>query len=410
MKIISKTPFISVVSALFLINLLFKGIFLYRFPNSISTEEIKNIHRVYSSFSMNPYFFRCISLAASIILVLLTVNYLFKKTKNIPLCIFIGIVLTTSPWIFIMSRAFNFYILMMICVLTIFIVFKKYFYRFTLIALILIFFILKVNLNFTIAQIIHPNIDLFFKTIDFKTLFFAGDITSSYLRIPKTGFFLFVDLIALIFGTYSLFVDKRFTSMQEFVISFFGVGVFYFFITPDSVILLYRGLLIFYALSIVIGIGYYALFTFLVRKNILLCCLCALLFLINIFYYQELFYSHFDKKNSSEWGYAEERISKVVDLNGPKVKKIIISPDSGNIIPYLPLFAPHNHDVKLVKLPGGFREFKIAVCLREDTICIFKEHELAFAGIEKEEVKNKVYYFNAIPAYYVISKANLKGL
>jgi hypothetical protein len=182
-----------------------------------------------------------------------------------------------------------------------------------------------------------------------------------------------------------------------FVLTTFCVGIFYFFVTIPTLIPTYKGIPIFIVATILIGIGYYYIFALLYKKSILLAVCIGIILVGNILFYQELFYNHFDKRNSSEWSYAEKLIvSKLV--TNKQFTTVHISPESSKVTSYL---AEDKNKYRYNTLTDW--SYK-SICQTPHVLCILREGEKQRWNVVNEEVKEVIPHFNGLPAYVLLYK------
>jgi hypothetical protein len=263
------------------------------------------------------------------------------------------------------------------------------------VALVLLFGLLYIK-NVSLAIPPYDTIQDFFMLLDFRTFFFQGDYKSVYLHIPLTGFFLYIDVIAFIVGLCSIFTPANRKNML-FVLTTFCVGIFYFFVTIPTLIPTYKGIPIFIVATILIGIGYYYIFALLYKKSILLAVCIGIILVGNILFYQELFYNHFDKRNSSEWSYAEKLIvSKLV--TNKQFTTVHISPESSKVTSYL---AEDKNKYRYNTLTDW--SYK-SICQTPHVLCILREGEKQRWNVVNEEVKEVIPHFSGLPAYVLLYK------
>lgn len=384
---------------LFSINIIFKAFFLNHSPNSYSLEEIDLIRKINLHPPMNDFSIRYLSIGASILISFISYLLIYKATKNIFLGLFFGLVLSLSPWIIIISRFVNVYILFLLIVAL-----MNYFLPQRKVAFFInIFLIVLFKIFFNSTQLPNFNqlsngVDNLFKLLDFRNLFFNGDPLSPSLRIPKTGFFLYFDLLALFAGFYYLYIINKKRQISKITIYLFFLGLIYFFLLPD-LNYTFRGILIFYSLSLIVACGYYFIFISLIGKKKIASLFISIIVLINLAFYQELFYFHFDKKTSYDWGYAETTTIKYLTKQ-KYIKKIYLTSESGKLQRYLSFFDNTHRQIEIIP-PNKLSE----ICYKgKPYICILREHELQILSLEKDMVKTKFSHFDGLPMYFLIAK------
>lgn len=380
------------IFVLIIINFIFKGLLIGRSPNSLSLEEIDFLAKFNFHPAVDDYVVRFIPFILSTLVSLLSFYLISRITKNKMKGFFFGICLAVSPWIVVLSRFVNPYIFFLLLFVLSQLP-KKRWLRFMTASLVILLF----KLYLSRFQLPIFDSDNFFRLTDLRNLFFNGDPLSPSFRIPKTGFFLFFDLIALGFGFYYLVSSKG----LGFFFDLFLFGFFYYFITPD-IIYSYKGLLVFYTLTLIIAYGYYYLTVFFWKKNKLLTFLLFFLYSMNIAFCQENFYSHFDKKTSYDWGYAETQTVKYV-FSRPKLKKIYLTNESSKLLRYFIFFKQRSLLTEIFRL-DRFSE----LCGKDnEAVCILREHEVGNLGMEKDEIKIKFAHYDGLPMYFLILKEEI---
>ena len=387
---------------IFVLNLLIKGFFVTSRPNSIGPAEIDFISQFPVLKNFNPYSLRYTIVILSSLFAFFSFILLYRITKNLLWSFFSGLLLTYSPWIFILSRYSNLYIIILSICISAFLFFYKSKLRLVLIFLFAFIsnYLLYQNRMFKINGLIWDYKSIF-RLTDFKNLFFVGDYTSSFIRLPKTGFFLVFEVLVFLYGFYKLVLEHGNNKIKKIIIETLIIGIIWFFITPNDIIVSYKGMFIFFSLSLVIAFGYSSL----IKRKPVLAWVATFMILFSFIFYQELFYFHFDKKNSGDWGFAEEKISKMLEKNSQNINSIYVSRDASGFIKYLPLFGKHfkNEKIKFVE-SDWIKNETMSKCLEKKTLCIFKEGDLKLANLEKDDVDEKIYYYNGLPAYFIISK------
>lgn len=388
------------------LNLFIKGFLVTSHPNSINAEEINLISRLSLLKNFDPYSLRYIVVILSSLFASFSFVFLYRITKNLSWSFFSGLLLTYSPWIFILSRYLNPYIIILTICIFIFLFFYKSKLRFIPIffSIFICGYLLYQNKIFTLDNLIYDYWGIF-RLMDFKNLFFVGDYTSTFIRIPKTGFFLFFEVLVFLYGLYKLVLERSNDQIKRIIINIFIIGFVWFFITPSNLIISNKSIFIFYSLSLVIAFGYSSLIN---NKSIFIWTIIPIIICVFIFY-QELFYFHFDKKNSSDWGFAEEKISRLLEKSNQNINLVYVSKDASGFIKYLPLFGKNfiNEKIKIVE-GDWIKEKAMFKCLEKRILCVFKESDLKPTGLEKDDLRQKIYYNNGLSAYLILSKESLK--
>jgi len=404
MKKITKNKFLILSIFIIVLNIFIKGFLVTSHPNSISPEEIDLITRLSFLKSFNPYSLRYVIVIISSLFATFSFIFLYVITKNLSWSFFSGLLLTYSPWIFIISRYSNFYLVILSVCISLFL----FFYQSKL-KYIFIFFLIFISgyLLYQSKIFITNNYISDFRAIlrliDFKNLYFTGDYTSSFIRIPKTGFFLLFEFIIFLYGIYTLVFEIGNHKIKKIIFDFFLIGFIWFFITPNNLIISNKSMFIFYSISLVIAFGYSSLLS---KKHIYALFFMPLIFCGFVFY-QELFYFHFDIKNSSDWGFAEEKISKFLEKNNQNINTVYVSGDASSFIKYLPIFSK-NFEIKKINIVENdwIRDKAVIKCFEKKTLCIFKDSDIKLSKFDNTNINKQIYYYNGLTAYVIFSKKN----
>ncbi len=406
MKKIINNKFLVLSICIIVLNLLIKGFLVTSYPNSISPEEIDLITRLSFFKSFDPYSLRYIIVVVSSLFATLSFILLYRITKNLSWSFLSGLLLTYSPWIFIISRYSNFYLVVLSLCISSFLFFYKSKLRYILIFFLILIsgYFLYQNKIFITSNFIN-DFGGIFRLMDFKNLYFTGDYTSTFIRIPKTGFFLFFEVLVFLYGLYKLVLERGNDQIKRIIIEIFFIGLMWFFITPSNLIISNKSMFIFYSIGLVIAFGYSSLMS----KKAIVAWFIMPLIICGFIFYQELFYFHFDIKNSSDWGFAEEKISRLLEKNSQNINSVYVSGDASSFIKYLPLFGKNftNEKIEIVE-SDWIRDKAMFKCLEKKILCVFKESDLLLTTLEKDDLREKIYYNNGLLAYLILSKESLK--
>jgi len=403
-KIINK-KFLVLSICIIVLNLLIKGFLVTSHPNSINPEEIDLITRLSFLKSFDPYSLRYIIVAISSLFTTLSFILLYRITKNLSWSFLSGLLLTYSPWIFIISRYSNFYLVVLSLCISSFLFFYK-----SKLKYILIFFLIFISGYFLYQNKIFitnnyiNDFGAILRLIDFKNLYFTGDYTSSFIRIPKTGFFLLFEFLIFLYGIYTLVFEPCNNKVKRIIFEIFLIGFIWFFITPSNLIISNKSMFIFYSIGLVIAFGYSSLMS----KRATVAWFIMPLIICGFIFYQELFYFHFDIKNSSDWGFSEEKISKFLETNAKNLNFVYVSKDASSFIKYLPIFGKNFVTKKVNIIENDWiRDKALTICIKKKVICILKESDLKPIGLGRDNLREKIYYYNGLTAYLILSKESL---
>lgn len=404
-KIINK-KFLVLSICIIILNLLIKGFLVTSHPNSIGPEEIDLITRLSFLKSFDPYSLRYIIVAISSLFATLSFILLYRITKNLSWSFLSGLLLTYSPWIFIISRYSNFYLVVLSLCISSFLFFYKSKFRY-----ILIFFLIFISGYFLYQNKIFitnnyiNDFGAILRVMDFKNLYFTGDYTSSFIRIPKAGFFLLFEFLIFLYGIYTLVFEPGNNKVKRIIFEIFLIGFIWFFITPSNLIISNKSMFIFYSIGLIIAFGYSSL----INKRAYLALFIMPLIICGFIFYQELFYFHFDKKNSTDWGFAEEKISKYLDVNDKNLNFVYVSKDASNFIKYLPIFSKNFAIKKIYIIENDWiRDKAVPKCFEKKTMCIFKDSDIKLSKLDNVNINKQIYYYNGLTAYNIFFQRKSK--
>lgn len=385
------------IGLLFIFNLLIKGLFLNHAPNSLSFQEVEILKFIHINPSVDDFSFRLISVFIGSFIDILLFYLIYKKTNNYFVSFCVAISVGLSPWFVILSRYLNVYLIPIFLMVFIINFFPKKIYPLLITILSLVvfrFFIISQDLLSIRLTLLIPDLARLF---DLRTIFFQGDTSSPMLRIPLTGFFFYLDLIAFFFGIGYLFIIDKNKELKAVINQILLLGLVFFLILPADLLMTQRGELIFLWIGIINGLGYYYFFNILKNKSVFLVYIFIFALLINFLFTAELFINHFDKKNSSEWSYAERStIQYLVSINKNRVY-VSKSNQSDKLYRYLKFYNPKNIEYKKMEIA----DLKIT-CQFDQVICILNENELSEFNIEKDDSRMQIGHFDGLPIYFIL--------
>jgi hypothetical protein len=379
---------------LFIFNLVVKGLFLNHAPNSLSFQEVEILKLIHISPSIDDFSFRLINVFTSGLINVALFYLIYKKTKNLLLSLSVALAVCFAPWFFILSRYLNIYLIPLLGILFLLNILRKKDYSIFVVILLTAFRFLFVSHDLSGIKVFQIIPDLA-RLFDFRILFFEGDPASPMLRIPLTGFFYYIDLLAFFSGIYYLFLVNKNEELKDIVNKIFLFGLVLFLILPSDLLMTQRGELIFLWISTIIGLGYYSIISSIKKKSILLVFVLICIISANFFFTAELFINHFDKKNSSEWSYAER--STIKYLISKKDSPAYMTSQSDKLYRYLQFLNKDN--IKAFEVP--IDQMK-NICQNPKNICIVKEEELSFFNIQKDDSQMKFGHYDGLPIYFIL--------
>ena len=384
-----------IIGLLFIFNLIIKGLFLSHAPNSLSFQEVEILKFIRIIPSVDDFSFRMINIFIGSCIDSLLFYLIYKKTNNYFMSLSIAVSIGLSPWFVVLSRYLNIYLIPIFLVVFILSIFPKRIYPLLIAMLSLIvfrYFIISQDLSSIRLSLFIPDLARLF---DLRTIFFQGDTSSPMLRIPLTGFFYYLDLIAFFFGIGYLFIVDKNKELKMFINHILLLGVVFFLILPADLLMTQRGELIFLWIGIINGLGYYYFFNILKKKSFFLMFIFIFILFVNLLFTAELFVNHFDKKNSSEWGYAER--STIKYLISRKDSPVYMTDQSDKLYRYWQFLKEENMKASEITI-DQMKE----LCPSSQNICIVKEEELKYFNIEKDDSKIQIGYFDGLPIYFIL--------
>ncbi len=386
-----------IIGLLFIFNLIIKGLFLSHAPNSLSFQEVEILKFIRIIPSVDDFSFRMINIFIGSCIDSLLFYLIYKKTNNYFMSLSIAVSIGLSPWFVVLSRYLNIYLIPIFLVVFILSIFPKRIYPLLIAMLSLIvfrYFIISQDLSSIRLSLFIPDLARLF---DLRTIFFQGDTSSPMLRIPLTGFFYYLDLIAFFFGIGYLFIVDKNKELKMFINHILLLGVVFFLILPADLLMTQRGEMIFLWIGIINGLGYYYFFNILKKKSVFLVYIFIFTLFVNFLFTAELFINHFDKKNSSEWSYAERStIQYLISKNKSKVY-VSKSNQSDKLYRYLEFYNPKNIEYKKMEIA----DLK-TTCQSDQVICILNEGELSEFNIEKDDSRMQFGHYDGLPIYFIL--------
>ena len=386
-----------IIGLLFIFNLIIKGLFLSHAPNSLSFQEVEILKFIRIIPSVDDFSFRMINIFIGSCIDSLLFYLIYKKTNNYFMSLSIAVSIGLSPWFVVLSRYLNIYLIPIFLVVFILSIFPKIIYPLLIAMLSLIvfrYFIISQDLSSIRLSLFIPDLARLF---DLRTIFFQGDTSSPMLRIPLTGFFYYLDLIAFFFGIGYLFIVDKNKELKMFINHILLLGVVFFLILPADLLMTQRGEMIFLWIGIINGLGYYYFFNILKKKSVFLVYIFIFTLFVNFLFTAELFINHFDKKNSSEWSYAERStIQYLISKNKSKVY-VSKSNQSDKLYRYLEFYNPKNIEYKKMEIS----DLK-TTCQSDQVICILNEGELSEFNIEKDDSRMQFGHYDGLPIYFIL--------
>ncbi|MBP9690612.1 hypothetical protein KBD81_00880 [Candidatus Woesebacteria bacterium] len=178
---------------------------------------------------------------------ILRLSKLFPANKRA----FSMILLGTMPWLIVVAHEFNPYTSFFILFLTLFITTPSRKREFGIGMGIVLVVLLLQNTD-SLPNALHSRAYLFVQSFNLTQLFMQMEPVSSYLKIPRNGYFHIVSLITLlvfIYRSFPLIVER----LKPWTIPLIGSTLFFFLFPSDHLVLAGVGLLLLGSLMIVQG-------------------------------------------------------------------------------------------------------------------------------------------------------------
>lgn len=388
------------IGFILILNIFLRWLLMSHIPNSVAFQEFEILKLIRITPSFGDFTFRLINIIIGALIDAIVLYLIFKKTKNILLGLCVSIVLSLSPWFFVLSGYLNYFlipILITVCILA-FLPDNTFIFLATICILTIYrYFVINHDLSsFKILSVIPDLIRLF----DLKTLFFEGDPSSTMLRIPLTGFFYYLDLMAFFSGLYYLFSINKNNELKKTLNNLLWLGLLFFIVSPVDLLITQRGELVFLWITITIGLGYYNFFRIIFRKNVLYIVPLIALLLTNFIFTAELYLNHFDKINSDDWTYAEQ--TAVEYLMTKSDTPIYMTNQSDKLYRYWGFLKLNN--LRVYEIDDNIMKIN---CQSQKSICIVKEAELPFFDTNKDEITTSFGNDNGLPIYFVLPSKQL---
>lgn len=378
------------LSGIFVFNIIFRSLYLFQAPEGLSIQEIRIISFLPYSFHAYAFYFRFVSVVVASLAALLFSFAIYRKTNKISYGLITGIVFAVEPWSFVYSRSVNYAPFILLYVSLLFSIAvtrgKLSLYLFLPFALV---FLRPLSLNFSINEVRG-----LLQSADIVSLFFSGDQQSAYLRIPRTGFLLFVDLPFLLLGIYILSNNDKYKRILQALAYCFVFAVLFFFFNPGTIPAERFGP-IFIIATLVVSMGYGFIFEKTKKYRLFRICVIFAV-VINILFYQELFYHHFDKKNSTEWGYAELNLIKYLETH-PEINTLLITQQKDYLPSYILFFMK---GINFKKLPENTIQKDCPG--KYNYKCILKEDELPRLGLDKSKIPVHFDNKGGLPEFFLL--------
>ncbi|NTU72745.1 hypothetical protein HGB07_01045 [Candidatus Roizmanbacteria bacterium] len=380
----------NIVGAVFLpVSLFIIGLgklwYVGKVPKSPSLDELNLLQNCGLHLSTSDFSYRILAVVLAALVPVLLYLVMKKYCKDQLAAYIISVVTTVSPWFTALSLTLNPFLLVVTLILGIYVLPLSPLFQFMASALVLL------SPAFTGHTISFAppleSITNILRSIDLKTLFITGDFNSTFLRIPKTGFFMLIDVVFLVWGSWTVGKNRRGILP---VVSLLALGILQI-VFFSNTLPAFRSTLLLLSLSIMIGFGYYSLL--MKAKHNILFLLILVVTMINFFYYQNLLVAHFDKKNSGDWTYAEMQIVEYLKAM-PAVHRLVLGPHEETVKTVVGYYLP-TLKITTVETVQLAKE-----CAAPHTFCVIKGEHLKGLNMREEETKNMFNVYSGLTLYY----------
>lgn len=316
-------------------------------------------------------------------LFLITFSYLIliKNYKNKTILL---LFIFSTPWVFVLSREFNWIpLLFLLSLIASYSLKSSKKNILTYIFLLFLFYFYNKNVFYQFVD----KLNSFKNYLNFVSFFFQGESISSYLRIPKFAYFLHFTLILFIYGLF----NTDFKKIHKLLI--FSI-IFYFILPQNQFIFTGVGFLFVFQLIIINGL--------IKINNKKLILILIILNFLNFCFFLEMYFRHYQKKFSHEREFA--RINLVSFLKNFPDKNIIITEDE-KIKRIIKIYSFHYQmpSVKYINFDLWHKTLKN--CYDSKIICVLDEKIIYNLKLNKDDKKfYSISNDDGIRVFYLLTK------
>ncbi len=308
----------------------------------------------------------------SFTLIIIIISILSYRAKNH----FLGLIfLVATPWLFILSKEFNPSVLVFLFLLTINVqILPKKWGNFVIVVYLLFYFYFN---KFSLTNLLEKA-ELLKNSLNLTSFFFQSKNMTSYLRIPKIGYFPSLFLPAFLVGLYHVIKYKKMIKKLIFPIA---VSFIFFFLYPASQFIFAGvGILLIVQLIIIEGINQ----LFEVLKNRFVFFIIIAIYIPTSLFFFETYFRHYQIKYSHERRYAKiHLVEKLIKLAN---KKIITTKDE-EIEKLLTIYSYHYSVPFVVYIEENSWPKIFNQCGIKGTICVLNENSVDLMKINKDDPK-----------------------
>ena len=336
-----------------------------------------------------PAYWSVVRIAGVLVLgvsILLLVRCYFPKDRVKSLIFF-----SAMPWLFIIAHEFNPLVLIFVFLLSLYLSLPQYKkYLLSVMILFLLFVTYKYN-PFTVKHIVDK-LRILPQLFNLTNLFIQMEPISSYLRIPRNGYFSYIFLVPFIASFF--FIDKKhLRKLQDFILPVSFSFIFFILYPTNHLIFAGIGFLILLSIYIVQAFNQ-------ITKNRLIALGCIVIAFGLLGYFIEAYVRQYPMKYSVER--SEAKINLMNYIMAHPDRKIIL-PNDDDLRKLMKYYGKHA-DFSNVSFIENERSFmkNVAICKDEVTACVFDD-----VGIERYKIDKEmsgiehVTLKNALSVYYV---------
>ncbi len=389
-------------SAFLLALSVFAGAFLFKAaaiavtPSGFTSSELEILYSLFRTGSLDLVNLRYLSAFFTSAASALVFLFIMREKGEKSLALTVSGVFVFSPWAFMLSRSINLYAPLLFCLTLPLLARNRKISLLFYISVVFVFMAATWNRLTDPGFLNGITFIRTLETLDLHKLFFSGENLSATMRIPRTGHFMMVDICAFFMGSVYLYRSGFWKKRIPYFALLYAVGLLPYF-SGKSPFFIFNGVGVLLVLSIIVGFGYHYLWHLdLGRIAPFTKVFLVLAVAANMFYYQELFYNHFDRKNSTEWGYANTQLALYLKSH-EQIRSISVTDKKEDLQRFLKFFMPHI-GVNTVREPD-----LAAVCgASKKTTCIVKEDELPRLGLHKDKAGNTFYNKGGLPEFFLL--------
>lgn len=298
-------------------------------------------------------------------LFLITFSYsiLIKNFKNKTILL---LFIFSTPWVFVLSREFNWIpLIFLLSLITSCSLKSSKKNILNYLFLLFLFYFYNKNLFYQFFD----KLSSFKNYLNFVGFFFQGEPVSNYLKIPKFGYFLHFTLILFIYGLFNTDFKKTFKLI------IFSL-IFYFLLPQNQFIFA--------------GIGFLFIFQLIINNGLIkinnkkLILILIILNFLNFSFFLEMYFRHYQKKFSHEREFA--RINLVSFLKNIPDKNIIITEDD-KIKKIIKIYSFHYRMPSIRYINFDLWPKILKNCYNSKIICVLNEEIINNLKLNKDDKK-----------------------